>query len=343
MKTLAAVLESLTSPLALCELDVPKLNCGQVLVKVYYSGLCHSQLNEIKGRKGPDPFLPHTLGHEGSGIVVEVGEGVTKVRPDDRVVISWIKGGGLDVPSTQYLYKGRRVNSGAVSTFLNFAVISENRLIPIPAEMPLREAALLGCALPTGAGVVRNEMGLEAGRSLAIFGAGGLGLCALLAARAQGAHPLIAVDVHEAKLQKALQMGATHAINAKDEDAVAAIRTATGGQGVDFAMECAGRREPMEAAFSSIKRGGLCVLAGNLPKGERISIDPFDLIAGKKIRGTWGGASDIDRDVAFYVECFLRGELPLGQLVTHEVPLQEINTLVEELEMGRVGRGLVVF
>lgn len=338
MKTKAAVLVKLHSPLELMDLDLPELKSGQVLVKVAYSGLCHSQLNEIQGLKGEDRFIPHALGHEGSGIVEAIGSGVKKVKPGDKVVLTWIKGEGADVPSCQY----GPVNSGAISTFLTRAVISENRVVPIPVEMPLREAALLGCAVPTGAGVVKNEMNLKEGNSFAVFGAGGIGLSALLAAKGMGAYPLIAVDVNENKLSHARACGATHAIHALKQNPVEAILDFTKGIGVDYVFESAGQQKAMEQAFSALKApGGLCVLAGNLPIGQRISIDPFDLIRGKRIVGTWGGKSQIDRDIKEYVGMSLNGEWDLSQLITHEVPLDKINDLILMLEGGEIARGLI--
>ena len=335
---LGAVLKQTSQPLEMIELETASLKKGQVLVEIAYSGLCHTQLNEIFGLKGEDKFLPHTLGHEGSGIVREVGEDVSKVKPGDHVVLTWLKGAGHDVPSTQYQSKLGAVNSGAISTFIERAVVSENRVVPIPKEMPLREAALLGCAIPTGAGVVKNEMQLQKGDSFALFGCGGVGLSGLLCAVQRGAYPVIAVDVNEQKLKRAEKLGATHTVDAR-KDPVSEIREICGG--VDFAFESAGRREAMEAAYQSLKAPGLCILAGNLPKGEKISIDPFDLICGKQIRGTWGGKSSIDEDVATYADLFLKGELKLTELITHEVPLSEINTLVDQLQKGEVGRGLV--
>lgn len=341
-KTRAAVLTKLNTPLEFWTLTVPELKSGQVLVEIAYSGLCHSQLNEIKGWKGEDKYIPHTLGHEGSGIVTVIGEGVTKVAPGDHVVLSWIKGRGKEAFGCQYTASNCLVNSGAISTFLTHAVISENRVIPIPSSMPLREAALLGCALVTGAGVVKNEMDLKPGNSFAVFGAGGLGLSALLAAKEAKAHPIIAIDIFEAKLEKATALGATHVINAKKCNPCQSIQEITQGQGVDYVFESAGIAVAMEQAFSSLKApGGLCVLAGNLPQGKRISIDPFELIRGKRIVGTWGGKSLIDEDVAHYVALFLQGKMDITSLITHEVELGEINSLIEELEAGNVGRGLI--
>jgi S-(hydroxymethyl)glutathione dehydrogenase/alcohol dehydrogenase len=344
VQTEAAVLFELNQPLRSVRLDLPELKPGQVLVKVSHSGVCHSQLHELRGRRGPDRFLPHTLGHEGSGVVLEVGAGVEKVRPGDRVVLTWIKGRGAEVTSSGYRTRegGAAINSGALSTFMRHTITCENRLVPLPPEMPLREAALLGCAVPTGAGVVFNSAAMPAGASLAVFGVGGIGLSAVLAARLQQAAPLIAVDVVETKLADALRLGATHAINARERNPLDFIRELTCGRGVDFAIEAAGRRETMEVAFRSVRdQGGLCVLAGNLPHGERISIDPFDLIRGKRIAGAWGGATQPDEDLPRYARWFLEGRLPLADLISREYRLEDINDALDDLEQGRVLRALV--
>jgi S-(hydroxymethyl)glutathione dehydrogenase/alcohol dehydrogenase len=342
MRTKAALLVQQNYPLEFAELEIPALKKGQVLVRIHFSGLCHSQLNEWKGIKGPDPYLPHTLGHEGSGIVLEIGEGVTKVKPGDHVVLSWIKGTGQDVSGAEYRWNNKMVHSGAISTFMEKAVISENRLIPIPKEFSLKEAALLGCAIPTGAGVVFNEMQLKAGQSIAIFGVGGVGACALLAASHVKAHPIIAIDVQDKKLERAQQMGATHVVHALKENPPQRIDAILNGQGVDFALECAGKKDVMEMAFESIRASGCCVLAGNIPKGEQIHIDPFELIKGKKIIGTWGGKSLIDHDVVRFADIFFKKPEALRLLISHEVPLSGINELMQALDQGKVGRGLIM-
>jgi S-(hydroxymethyl)glutathione dehydrogenase/alcohol dehydrogenase len=342
VKTLAAILVEQNQPLEIVELELLPLKRGQVLVQVAYSGLCHSQLNEWKGIKGPDPYLPHTLGHEGSGTVLEVGPEVTKVRPGDRVVLSWIKGTGLDVPGTTYRLGDRVVNSGAVSTFQAKAVISENRLIPIPAGISLKEAALLGCAIPTGAGVVFNDMQIKENQSIAIFGVGGIGASALLAAHHLKAFPIIAVDVTEEKLERAQRLGATHLIHAQKETVLAKILELSNQKGVDFALEAVGKKEVMETAFASIRAPGLCVLAGNLPKEQKIQIDPFELIKGKKIIGTWGGGAQIDRDVPRFAQIFFKNPDVYRSLVSHEVDLHGINGLMQALNQGTIARGLVI-
>lgn len=341
MKTKAAVLYQTGKPLVVEELDVPEPQNGQVLVKVSFSGICHSQLNEIRGKKGIDKFLPHTLGHEGSGVVESVGTGVTKVKPGDRVVLSWIKGKGIEVPATTYHKDKLKINSGAISTFLEHALISENRLVPIAKEIPLDAAALLGCAIPTGAGIVINSLQAKSGSSIAVFGAGGVGLSAILAASLVKCNPLIAVDILDHKLKTAKDMGATNTINASKEDAVTAILSLTGGKGADYAIEASGAKQAMEAAFQSISPSGTTVIAGNLELGERISIDPFDLIKGKRIIGTWGGETKPDTDIPLYVNHYLSGRLNLDKLITHRFKLEEINEAFAALEAGKVGRALV--
>lgn len=342
MQTEAAVLVELNRPLRQETLTLPALKPGQVLVEVAYSGVCHSQLHELRGRRGPDRFLPHTLGHEGSGTVLAVADGVSKVRPGDRVVLTWIKGQGTEVPSTVYHDGPTSVNSGALSTFMRHTITCENRVVPLPDEMPLREAALLGCAVPTGAGIVLNTAKMKRGASVAVFGIGGIGLSALLAARMLDADPLIAVDVVDAKLVEAVRLGATHTVNSNDCEPLSAVLELTGGKGVDYTIEAVGRRDTMEAAFGAVRpNGGLCVLAGNLPHGEQIAINPFDLIRGKRIVGTWGGETQPDEDIPRYARWFGEGRLPLGELITREYGLGQVNEALADLEEGRITRGLL--
>lgn len=341
MKTKAAILHSLGEPLQIWDLEIPALSPGQVLVEIAYSGICRTQLNEIKGYKGADPYLPHTLGHEGSGIVLEVGSQVTKVHPGDHVVLSWIKGEGIEAGGCKYGSKQGTVNSGAISTFIEKAVISENRLVPIPKDICLRQAALLGCAIPTGAGIVFNQLALQKDSTFAVFGAGGIGLSAILAARYLKAAKILVVDVSEEKLQQALALGATHTICSHTTDPVAAIQSLTQGKGATHVLECVGRADVMEKAFQATAAGGACVLAGNLPKGQKIQIDPFDLILGKKIQGSWGGSTQMDREIPLYVQMIREKQIPLAQLITHETSLEEINSLVQLLDEGKVGRGIL--
>jgi len=341
-QTEAAVLYELGQPLRIATLTIPDLKPGQVLVDIAYSGVCRSQLLEVRGKRGRDRFLPHTLGHEGSGTVLEVGAGVAKVKPGDRVVLTWIKGSGADVPSAAYQSSAGSINSGAISTFMRQTLTCENRVVPISDAMPLPEAVLLGCAVPTGAGIVLNTADVQEGDTIAVFGVGGIGLSAIMAASLNNGVTIIAIDVFEHKLEQARQMGAAHLLNARQQDPLAAILEITGGRGVDYAIEAAGKRETMETAFQSVRdNGGLCVLAGNLPYGERITLNPFDLIRGKRIIGSWGGDTQPDRDIPKFVDLYLSGRLKLEQLITHSYSLNNVNEALDDLESGRIGRALI--
>ena len=230
----------------------------------------------------------------------------------------------------------------APSTFMRYTVTGENRLTPIVRDMPLWEAALLGCAIPTGAGIVLNTACVRPGDTVAIFGIGGIGLSAVLASRLKNASLVIAIDIVDEKLEQALALGATHIVNARQKPPLDLIGELTNGIGVDYAIEAAGQSETMEMAFRSVRNGGgLCVLAGNLPAGESISLDPFDLIRGKRIVGTWGGETNMDRDVPLYVDLFMQGKLKLEKMITHSYPLAAINDALKDLERGKVGRALI--
>lgn len=342
MKTKAVVLESANQPLSLLDLEAPQVLPGQVLVQMAYSGVCHSQLMEIQGKRGEDRYLPHLLGHEGTGIVVETGPGVTRVHPGERVVLTWIKGAGANCSGARYQAGNRIINSGSVTTFSTYTVVSENRCVPLPEGVPMDVGCLFGCALPTGAGIVLNTVRPTPHSSLVVFGVGGVGLSALLGARVSGCKPLIAVDVEDDKLALARELGAHSVINARASDPVDAVRRLTGGEGADYAVEAAGRTATIEQAFSSVKKnGGLCVFASHPPFGQRIQLDPYDLICGRQIRGSWGGESNPDVDVPKFAGFYRDGRWPLEKLITHRLPLNRINEAFQLLESGRSARVLI--
>ncbi len=341
MKSIAAVLTNTCKPLELIELEIPALKAGQALVEVKYSGVCHTQVSECRGHRGPDAYLPHCLGHEGSGIVAQVGEGVTKVKSGDRVVLSWMKGSGSDVPGTVYNSTFGKVNAGGITTFSNFAVLSENRLTLLPPEIPFREAALFGCAIPTGVGAVFNTAGARAGQSAVIFGVGGVGLSAVAGAALAECSPIVAVDLQESKLAAARFLGATHCIQAGTEQTLSELK-AVSGNGFDIAVEATGRKEVMRDALESVrKQGGIAVILGNTRAGESLEIDPRQLNAGKQLRGSWGGDNDPDRDFPRYFDFLLSGQLSIEPLISEAYPLSRINEAIEDLEHGRVIRPLI--
>lgn len=340
----AAVLCEPNVPLAIEDLTVPDPGYGQVLVKVAASGVCHTQVLEIQGKRGVDHYLPHLLGHEGSGVVEAVGPGVSRVAVGDHVILSWIKGAGIDPISPTYFSGNRRINAGALTTFNEYTLAAENRVTPIRKDMPLDKAALVGCAVATGAGAVINAAKVEPGSVVVVFGAGGIGLNAIQAATLVNAGEIIAVDIYDHKLAQARLFGATRTVHSRRQDPVDAVLDLTGGKGADYVIEAVGSQETMEQAFASARmNGGLTILIGNLPHQTKISINPFHLICGKKLLGTWGGETNPRRDFPRYVDLYLAGKLKLDELITHRFRLKDINIAVKALEGGEVARAIIDF
>ena len=341
MKTTAAVLIETGKPLELMAIEVPKLKDGQVLVEVLYSGVCRTQVLECRGLRGEDKFLPHCLGHEGTGKVLETGKGVTKVKEGDHVLLSWMKGEGYDVPGSVYGTDGNRVNAGAITTFMSESVISENRLIRIDGSIPMDQAALIGCAVPTGFGVLKNTVTAKTGDSVVVFGVGGIGQCVVQAAKIAGCDPIIAVDLFDDKLVTAKRAGATHVINPTECDPVEEIRRIAGG-GLDYAVEATGIPQVMVQALASVRvRGGSVVVIGNAKEGDMLQFDPHELNMGKNIFGTWGGDNDPDKDFPEYIDMFKSGVIDLAPFVTKIYTLEQINQAIDDLDSGKTLRPII--
>lgn len=338
MQTQAAILVE-PNRIVVDDISLPQLKQGQVLVEIKYSGVCHTQLLEVRGHRGDDPYLPHCLGHEGSGIVLEVGPKVEKVKPGDTVILSWMKGTGANVPGSIYNWKGKTVNAGAITTFSRHSILSENRIIPIPTAFPLKEAALIGCVIPTGLGVVFNTAQPKAGESLAVFGCGGVGLCALLGARVLGCVPRIAIDINPQKLDLAKAMGATHCIDASREDPIGAIQKIGP---LDYAIEASGSPIAMNQAFKAVRsQGGAAILVGNARFGEHLTLDPKEFNQGKRLFGTWGGDNQPDLHFPRYCNLIRYGHLELTPFIQSIYRLDQIDQALTDLEAGRVLRPLI--
>jgi S-(hydroxymethyl)glutathione dehydrogenase/alcohol dehydrogenase len=341
VKTEAAILVEIGKPLVLAELEVPALKPGQVLVEIVYSGACGTQVMEAQGLKGEDKWLPHCLGHEGTGIVLETGVAATKVRVDDKVVLSWIKGAGVEAGGCVYHWGERKVNAGAVTTFQRHAVVSENRLTPLPQGLAMDVATLLGCAAPTGMGAVFNVLQVKAGDAVAIFGVGGIGLNACMAASFAGAMPVIGVDLSPARRDLAMRCGATHVIDAAVEDVIAAIKKIAPA-GVDLAVEATGAPQVMADAINATRaQGGRAVVIGNARHGATLSLNPSVFNQGKSLLGTWGGDSVPDRDYARFGRLLGSGRFPLREVLSKPYRLSEADQALKDLAQGKVGRPLI--
>lgn len=324
-------------------LKIPKLSKGQVLVKLAYSGVCHSQIMEIDGLRGDDKYIPHLLGHEGTGKVISVGYGVTKVKPGDWVVLGWIKADGIDAGGCKYLLGDKTVNAGAVTTFNEQAIVSENRLVLLPKGIPLDIGVLFGCAMPTGAGIILNKVKPKSNHVVLIYGLGGVGLSALMALKLFKCKEIIVVDTSDNKLNLAAELGARICLNPKYQDINSEINKITGGVGVDYAIEAAGSVSTIESAFGLIKKkGGVCIFASHPPLGQKIKIDPFELISGKEIYGSWGGYSKPDIDIPILANYYLNGTLPLSKMINKVYDLDDINKAIIDLRKGDARRPVIL-
>jgi S-(hydroxymethyl)glutathione dehydrogenase/alcohol dehydrogenase len=338
----AAILVELKQPLVVDEVTLPPvLDVGQVLVKVHCSGICGSQLGEIDGVKGEDRFLPHLLGHEGSGTVVATGPGVRQVAAGDKVVMHWRKGLGIEAPTPKYQWQGKALNAGWITTFNEYAIVSENRVTAIPPDSDLEVAALFGCAVTTGFGVVMNNAKLRIGESVVVFGAGGIGLNIVQAAALVTAHPIIAVDLHDTRLELARRLGATHLVNSRSSDARQAIRGIC-PQGVDAFIDNTGVPAIIEMGYELTKPEGRVTLVGVPPKGKNVSLYSLPLHFGKEIRGSHGGDAVPNVDIPRYQALYEAGRIKLRELITDRFSLDEINAAIRRMKDGNAtGRCLV--
>lgn len=339
----AAILVKQREPLVVADVELPSsLDVGQVLVKVHYSGICGSQLGEIDGAKGEDKFLPHLLGHEGSGTVMATGPGVRHVKVDDKVVLHWRRGLGIEATPARYRWGSKPVNAGWVTTFNEYTIVSENRVTPVPADSDMEVAALFGCAVTTGFGVVVNNAKLRLGESVVVFGAGGVGLNIVQAAALVSGYPIIAVDLHENKLALAHEMGATSLINSAKTDVREAILKIVGSGGVDVFIDNTGQPTIIEMGYQLTKPQGRVVLVGVPKYGNNIGIFSLPLHFGKTISGSHGGEAVPQEDIPRYGALYRAGKLKLKELLTDYFPLSEINVAICGMRNGAIrGRCLV--
>ena len=338
MKMQAAILEHLNAPLTMDAIETHVLDVGQVLVQIHRSGICGAQLGEIAGVKGEDKFLPHLLGHEGGGVVVEVGPGVTVVKPGDHVVLHWRKGVGIHAKPATYKWGQQIVNSGWVTTFSEYSVVSENRVTPIAKEIPFEIAALMGCAVTTALGLINNDAHVKIGQSVAVFGCGGVGLNMVQGAAMVSADPIIAIDIYDHKLALAREFGATHTINSATSDVRDEIRKIVGRRGVDVFIENTGLVRLIEMAYELTASTGRVHLVGVPRFDQDITIHSLPLHFGKVLTGCEGGHTNPSEDIPRYLNLYQKGKLQLDKLITHRYPLSEINTALDKIRAGEVGR-----
>ena len=339
--TRAAVLVHQKSPLPIWEITLPdSLDFGQVLVEVIYSGICGSQIGEIDGVKGKDNFLPHLLGHEGYGKVIDIGPGVTKIKKNDRVILHWRKGSGINSSTPKYSYKGDTVNAGWVTTFNDHAIISENRLTKVSDKEEALTAPLFGCAITTGFGVIDNDANLKIGESVVIFGSGGIGLNMIQAAKLKGAFPIIAVDIYDERLDLAKKHGADFLINSKKEKEISrSILNIS--KDIDVFVDNTGNVDVIELGYDLVNERGRVVLVGVPKYDEKISINTLPLHFGKKLIGSEGGSTDPSIDIPKYLKLVDEGILDVSKQITQVCALTDINDAISDMKNG-INKGKII-
>lgn len=340
----AAVLEKNMSPLVFCDLTFAgPLLAGQVLVKLFYSGICGKQIEEINGKGGHDPYIPHLLGHEGTGEVLDVGPGVNKVKSGNTVVMHWMKGSGIQSETPLYKCNGQRINAGWVTTFNEYAVVSENRVTRIPENTDMKTGALFGCAATTGAGVVINEANIKPYHSVVVYGCGGVGLFAVQAARLMHPKEIIAVDIKDDALDLAKDFGASMVINASNSDPIEMIRGMTEGKGAERVIIATGEKTAIETAIETASIPGECIQVGVPVVGEKLSIDGHALMHKRNLRGSLGGGTFPDRDIPAYMELNNTGKINVDRLISKVFPFEKINEGIEFMMGQNPGRVIIEF
>jgi|HubBroStandDraft_1064217.scaffolds.fasta_scaffold39573_1 S-(hydroxymethyl)glutathione dehydrogenase / alcohol dehydrogenase len=340
-KAKAAILTESRKPLIVDEITLPDaLGVGQVLVKILHTTICGAQINEIEAAKGPDKFLPHLLGHEASAVVIDIGPGVTTIKPGDTVVLHWRPSQGIQCQPPSYTWRSARLNAGWVTTFNEYAVVSENRMTVIPATYDLKVAPLLGCAITTAAGVINNDAKVKIGESVVVFGVGGVGLNVVQFARLVGAYPIVAVDLVDEKLGMAKVRGATDVLNAgKLSNLDAEIRKIVGAKGPDKVVETTGVKFIIELAYDLTHPDGICVLVG-VPR-EKVTINTLPIHFNKVLTGSHGGDAVPHVDIPRLIRLNQAGRVSFDGIITHEFSLDNINQALDLVRSGHAGRVLV--
>lgn len=340
----AAILEQQNKPLVIDEVEFAgPLLPGQVLVKLFYSGICGKQIEEIKGSAGHDPYLPHMLGHEGSGEVIDCGPGVTKVKPGDYAVFHWLKGSGIDASTPYYTRKGARVNAGWITTFNEYAVLSENRVSPISRDQDMLSACILGCAGMTGLGVVIHEAQVRPGESVAIVGCGGVGLCSVQGATLVSSPLIIGIDINPKNLSRAKELGATQVFNPKEQDVQEHVHRLTSGRGADVTIVTVGDPKAIELGASITGAPGKVFVVAVPPAGSSVTLDALSIHRRRSFTGSYGGGAVPDRDVESFLNLDRAKSIQLRQVVGHAVSLELVNQGIEKMLSGEPGRAVIDF
>lgn len=369
IKSRAAVAWGPNQPLTIEEVDVMLPRKGEVLVKILASGVCHTDAFTLSG-EDPEGVFPTILGHEGGGIVAQIGEGVTSVEVGDHVIplytaecgeckfctsgktnlcsaVRATQGKGLMPDGTTRFYKdGEPIyHYMGCSTFSEYTVLPEISLAKVDADAPLEKVCLLGCGVTTGMGAVMNTAKVEEGATVAVFGLGGIGLAAIIGAKMAKASRIIGIDINEDKFELAKKLGATDCINSKDYDQpIQEVIVEMTDGGVDYSFECIGNVDVMRSALECCHKGwGESIIIGVAGAGQEISTRPFQLVTGRVWRGSAFGGVKGRTELPGYVDRYMQGDIPLNDFITHTMPLEDINEAFDLMHQGKSIRTVIHF
>ena len=369
MKVRAALARAAGAPLEVTEVDLEGPKAGEALVEIKATGICHTDAYTLSG-KDPEGLFPSIMGHEGAGVVVEIGAGVTTLKPGDHVISLYIpecrncpsclsgrtnlctairetQGRGLMPDGTsRFSLDGKPVHHYmGTSTFANYTVVPEIALAKIRADAPFDKVCYIGCGVTTGIGAVINTAKVQVGDRVVVFGLGGIGLNVVQGARLAGASMIVGVDLNTARREIAEKFGMTHFVNPAEVrgELVPYLVDLTRG-GADFSFECVGNVKLMRQALECCQRGwGTCVIIGVAGAGEEISTRPFQLVTGRTWKGTAFGGAKSRRDVPKIVDWYMNGRINIDDLITHTMPLERINDGFDLMHQGKSIRGVVIF
>jgi S-(hydroxymethyl)glutathione dehydrogenase/alcohol dehydrogenase len=342
----ALILREVDAPLEICDVELTKLKLGQVLVRVLVSGVCGSQLAEIRGEKGNQKYMPHLLGHEGCGIVEEIGPGVSRVTVGDKVVMHWRETNGIDSENPTYILDGSLITSGKVTTLSEYSIASENRLTVVPHETPNDYAALLGCCITTALSTINRECEVYIGESVGIVGCGGVGLALIWGAQLAGAAQIVGIDVQQSKSHLAQKLGTTGFIDSSQENLASGLERLGMSKTLDVIIDTTGNPELVRQASQLLSDQGRLVLVGQPAKDEGFIIPDFSNFLGKngrKVIFTQGGGTIPHLDIPRYVKLLEKIGTSYTQLIGERVGIAGVNSAIEHLKTGQAGRILVEF
>lgn len=342
-----AILEKIKSPLKIVDkIKIPKLLKNQLLIKISYTAICGSQIFEIDGQRESKKYIPHALGHEATGIVVEKGSNVKKLRKGDKVFISWIKSKGLESKNKKIYYPNskKKINYGKVATFLKFAIVPENRVNKLPKKINLKNGVLLGCAIPSGAGMLLNQSKIIKKSKILILGLGGVGISALMATKIFKGIYVYAYELNSKTRNKISKIYHKYKILNQSEFSSLNNKIINSKvKGFDFIYDTTGSAKSISNALTLLNNNGKLIFASHPKKNDKIKIEPFELIKGKKIEGSWGGLTNFEKNIKDYEKIILMNKKIINEITHKLYTFKNINKAIKDMRQKKSIRPVIKF